>query len=235
MEREYLQSIAETASRALERARLREAERRERARVEALSEITRLLAAALTPEAIGDVVIDRVRAAVGGADALSLGVISQDRQRLEWVTAIGSLDEIRRRFPDPSLNVPAAVTDAARTGRPVLIRTPGEYEQRYPGPQTPAIVAQASSWLAWPLRVGATTVGSIAIAWTSPQQFEPGPLAFRSSPSLTSSRKRSSAPASTPTSTRSPPSCSARSCRKWRRSSLALISVCRTGSQGPPR
>ena len=87
VEREYLQGIAEAASRALERARLREAERRERARVEALSEITRLLAAALTLDAIGDVVIDRVRAAVGGADALSLGVISQDRQRLEWVTA----------------------------------------------------------------------------------------------------------------------------------------------------
>ena len=167
--REYLQGIAEAASRALERARLREAERRGRARVEALSEITRLLAAALTLDAIGDVVIDRVRAAVGGADALSLGVISQDRQRLEWVTAVGVLDEIRQRFPDPALTVPAAATEAARTGRPVLIRTPGEYELRYPGPHTSAIVAQASSWLAWPLRVGATTVGSIGIAWKNLQ------------------------------------------------------------------
>src|SRR5215470_5919572 len=75
VEREYLQSMAETTSRALERARLREAERREHTRVEALAELTRLLAAALTPEAIGEVVADRVRAAVGGADALCLGVI----------------------------------------------------------------------------------------------------------------------------------------------------------------
>jgi K+-sensing histidine kinase KdpD len=52
-EREYLQGIAETASRALERARLREAEQRERARVETLAELTGLLAAALTPRAIG--------------------------------------------------------------------------------------------------------------------------------------------------------------------------------------
>src|SRR5262249_5745030 len=38
VEREYLQSMAETTSRALERARLREAEQREHARVEALAE-----------------------------------------------------------------------------------------------------------------------------------------------------------------------------------------------------
>ena len=178
VEREYLQSMAETASRALERARLREAERRERARVETLSELTGLLAAALTPEAIGDVVVDRARAALGGADALSLGVISPDRQQLEWVTAAGFPDEIREWFSRLPLSVPTAATDAARTGQPVIIRTPGEYEQRYPGPHTQAIVAQASSWLAWPLRMGTATVGAISVAWKSPQLFEPGQLAF---------------------------------------------------------
>src|ERR1700734_810012 len=70
------------------RARLREAERREHARVEALAELTRLLAAALTPETVGEVVADRVRAAVGGADALCLGVISQDHRRLGGITAV---------------------------------------------------------------------------------------------------------------------------------------------------
>jgi len=179
VEREYLQSMAETASRALERARLREAERRERARVETLSELTGLLAAALTPEAIGDVVVGRVCAALGGADALSLGVISSDRQQLEWVTAAGFSDEIREWFSVLPLSVPTAATDAVRTGRPVVIRTPGEYEQRYPGPHTPAIIAHASSWLAWPLRLGTTaTVGAISVAWKSPQAFEPGQLAF---------------------------------------------------------
>jgi len=179
VERAYLQSMAETASRALERARLREAERRERARVETLSELTGLLAAALTPEAIGDVVAGRMRAALGGADALSLGVISSDRRQLEWVSAVGYPDEIRGWFARLPLSVPTAATDAARTGQPVVIRTPEKYEQRYPGPRTPAIIAQASSWLAWPLRVGtATTVGAISVAWKSPQPFEPGQLAF---------------------------------------------------------
>jgi serine phosphatase RsbU (regulator of sigma subunit)/integral membrane sensor domain MASE1 len=178
VEREYLRSMAETTSRALERARLREAERREYTRVEALAELTRLLAAALTPEAIGEVVADRVRAAVGGADALCLGVISQDGRRLVWITTAGYTGEVTGQFPDLPMDVPAAATDAARTGRPVIIRTPAEYEQRYPGPDTPAVVAPGSSWLTWPLRVGTAPVGAISLMWRHPQRFEAGQLAL---------------------------------------------------------
>ena len=76
------------------------------------------------------------------------------------------------------MDVPAAATDAARTGRPVIIQTPAEYEQRYAGPDTPAVVANGSSWLAWPLRVSTAPVGAIGLTWRHPQQFEPGQLAF---------------------------------------------------------
>jgi serine phosphatase RsbU (regulator of sigma subunit)/integral membrane sensor domain MASE1 len=178
VEREYLRSMAETTSRALERARLREAERREHARVEALAELTRLLAAALTPEAIGEVMVDRVRAAAGGADALCLGVISQDGRRLVWTTTAGYAGEVPEQFSELPMDVPAAATDAARTGRPVIIRTPADYGQRYPGPDTPAVVAHGSSWLTWPLWVGTAPVGAIGLMWRHPQQFEPGQLAF---------------------------------------------------------
>jgi integral membrane sensor domain MASE1/GAF domain-containing protein len=178
VEREYLQSMAETTSRALERARLREAEQREHARVEALAELTRLLAAALTPEAIGEVVADRVRSAVGDADGLGLGVISQDGRRLAWITTAGDAGEVSGQLPDLPMDVPAAATDAARMGHPVIIRAPAEYAQRYPGPDTPAIVAHGSSWLTWPLWVGTAPVGAIGLMWRHPQQFEPGQLAF---------------------------------------------------------
>jgi serine phosphatase RsbU (regulator of sigma subunit) len=178
LEREYLQSMAETTSRALERARLREAERREHARVEALADLTRLLAAAPTPEAIGEVVAERVRAAVGGADALRLGVVSQDGRRLMWVTTAGYAGQISEPCPDLPMDVPTAATDAAGTGRPVIIRTPAEYEQRYPGPDTPAVIAHGSSWLTWPLRVGTAPVGAISLTWKHPQQFEQGQLSF---------------------------------------------------------
>jgi serine phosphatase RsbU (regulator of sigma subunit)/integral membrane sensor domain MASE1 len=178
VEREYLQSMAEMTSRALERARLREAEWREHARVETLADLTRLLAAALTPEAIGEVVADCLCAAAGGADALCLGVISQDGRRLAWITTAGDAWEVREQFSDLPMDVSTAATDAARTGRPVIIRTPADYEQRYPGPETPAIVAHGSSWLTWPLWANAAPVGAIGLMWKHPQQFEPGQLAF---------------------------------------------------------
>ncbi len=178
VDREYLRSMAETTSRALERARLRQAERREHARVETLADLTRLLAAALTPEAIGEVAADCLGAAVGGADALCLGVISQDGRRLVWITTADDTGEAREQFSDLPMHVPTAATDAARTGRPVIIRTPAEYEQRYPGLETPAILAHKSSWLTWPLWAGTAPVGAIGLMWRHPQQFEPGQLAF---------------------------------------------------------
>ena len=65
-------------------------------------------------------------AAVGGADALCLGVVSQDgRTWLKWITT-RSADgggALREQFSDLPMDVPAAATDAARTGRPVIIRT----------------------------------------------------------------------------------------------------------------
>ena len=131
-----------------------------------------------TPEAIGEVVADRVRAAAGGADALCLGVISQDGRRLVWITTVGYAVEVPEQFPDLPMHVPSAATDAARTGRPVIIRTPAEYEQQYPGPDTVAAVAHGSSWLTWPLWVGTTPVGAIGLMWMHPQQFESGQLAL---------------------------------------------------------
>ena len=178
VEREYLRSMAETTSRALERVRLRQAERREHARVETLADLTRLLAAALTPEAIGEVVADCLCTAVGGADALCLGVISQDGRRLVWITTAGYAGEVPGQFSDLPMDVPAAATDAVQTGRPVIIRTPAEYERRYPGPDTPATLAHGSSWLTWPLWAGTAPVGAIGLMWRHPQQFEPGQLAF---------------------------------------------------------
>src|SRR5580700_5039888 len=177
VEREYLRSMAETTSRALERARLREAERREHVRVETLAELTRLLAAALTPEAIGEVVAGRVRAAVGGADALCLGVISENGRRLIWITTAGYSGEVPGQCSDLAMDVPSAATDAARTGLPVIIRTPAEYESRYPGPNTADAVACGSSWLAWPLRADTAGIGAIGLMWRHAQQFGPGQIA----------------------------------------------------------
>ncbi len=177
-EREYLRAVAETTSRAVERARLREAERAERERMATLSALTRHLASALTPEAIGQVVSDRVRSAVGAADGLSLGVISADKTRLEWIGIVGYSEPVRAQIVDLSLEDKTAATDVARTGQPVIIRNAAEYAGRYPGPRAAVVLAEEASWLIWPLTVGKATVGSIVLMWRRQQRFQPGQLAF---------------------------------------------------------
>jgi serine phosphatase RsbU (regulator of sigma subunit)/integral membrane sensor domain MASE1 len=177
-EREYLRAVTETTSRAVERARLRQAERDERERIETLSTLTRQLAAALTPDAIGEVVSDRVRTAVGGADGLSLGVVNADRTVLEWIGIVGYSEAVLAQITDLPLGEKTAATDAARTGQPVIIRNAAEYAERYPGPRAAAVSAEEASWLIWPLTVGKATVGSIVLMWKRPQEFQPGQLAF---------------------------------------------------------
>ena len=123
-ERRHLRTMAETTSRALERARLRQAERREHAGVETHADPTRLLAAALTPEAIGEEACRLPPCGRLRRHALCLGVISQDGRRLGWITTAGDAGEVREQFSDLPMDVPASETDAARTGSPVIIRRP---------------------------------------------------------------------------------------------------------------
>jgi integral membrane sensor domain MASE1/GAF domain-containing protein len=177
-EREYLRAVSETTSRAVERARLRQAERDERERIETLSTLTRHLAAALTPDAIGEMVSDRVRSPVGGADGLSLGVVNADRTVLEWIGIVGYSEAVLAQITDLPLGEKTAATDAAKTGQPVIIRNAAEYAERYPGPRAAAVSAEEASWLIWPLTVGKATVGCIVLMWKRPQEFQPGQLAF---------------------------------------------------------
>ncbi|MGI9008688.1 MAG: SpoIIE family protein phosphatase [Streptosporangiaceae bacterium] len=177
-EREYLEAVAETTSRAVERARLRQAEQRERERLATLATLTRLLASALTPPAIGEVVAERVRSAIGGADGLALGVVTADGTRIEWVSSAGYSDRVLAHIVDLPIGDPTAATDAIRSGQPVILRDWAEYARRYPDRAGMVADENGSSWLAWPLTVGKGAVGCISIMWRRPQQFGPGQLAF---------------------------------------------------------
>ncbi len=177
-EREYLEAVAETTSRAVERARLRQAEQRERERLGTLATLTRLLASALTPQAIGEVIAERVRSAIGGADALALGVLSADAARIEWVSSAGYSEQVKAQIVDLPMDEPTAATDAVRTGQPVMLRDSAEYARRYPGHSGVVASEATSSWLVWPLAVGKSAIGCISIMWQRPQKFGPGQLAF---------------------------------------------------------
>lgn len=182
-ERQFLEAMAEATSRALERARLREAERREQQRIAALSELTGLLAAAVTADAIGKVVSEHVREAVGHADSVWLGLVTSDHKRLERIT---TQDQVADGGKAPEYVTVDALMPAAevfRTGKPQIVESA-------PGPGLLGRYADAArslsdawspprtGWIAWPLRVGVSTVGVISFIWRRPQSFSQGQLAF---------------------------------------------------------
>jgi serine phosphatase RsbU (regulator of sigma subunit) len=126
---------------------------------------------------IGRVVADRVRAAVG-ADGLSLGMISEDRQSLGWIAIAGYPDQLRERFVSLPLSRRTATTDAAVAGRPVILPSREDYSREYPDTFRRATAGSAASWLAWPLRAGQASFGSLTLMWRRPQRFGAGQLAF---------------------------------------------------------
>ena len=153
---QFLQAMAETTSRALERAWLREAEQREQARIASLSELTRLLAAALTADAIGEVVGDRVCAAVGDADGVWLGIVTSDGRKLRQITASGPAEHAGQIPHYLSVDALKHATKVFRTGKALIMPTA----------------------LTWPMRVGSSTVGAISLVWRRPQSFSQGQIDF---------------------------------------------------------
>jgi integral membrane sensor domain MASE1/GAF domain-containing protein len=166
-EREYLIGISEAASRAVERVRLRQAERRERTRIEALATLTSLLAAALTPEEVGAVVADQVRKAADDADALYLGLIGRDNPGFDSVSRTGTADAIGEQSPWLTTSIQATMADAVRLGHPVFARA-----SHGPSGQPPW------SWAAWPLRAGPGPLGAIGMVWRNHPGFQPGQVRF---------------------------------------------------------
>jgi integral membrane sensor domain MASE1/GAF domain-containing protein len=183
-ERDYLEAVAEMASRGLERARLREAERRERQRLQTLAELARLLSAALTPADIGQIVTRHVRSDAG-ANGVGLGVISDDGRNLEWI-AVEVAGERAERLPASAapastpLSIRDPAIDAARTGRPVILRSMEEYQAQYPPIGVAGPTSVPASFLGWPLTVGAQTCGVLALMWSEPQPLDQSQLAFAS-------------------------------------------------------
>ena len=77
--------------------RQRQAERRERARLETLANLGQLLSGAFTQNQIGDAVLGQV-INDAGAQALAVGLINDDGTALEWVAMGGYPDFVAQQF-----------------------------------------------------------------------------------------------------------------------------------------
>ena len=154
----------------------RRVEQRERTRLQSLAQLSELLAAALTPEDIGEVVAAQVLHGAG-AQILALGLLSDDGRILQWVHTAG--------YPDPAsvaseqlLAESTPATDSVRAGSPVLIRTPADCQERYPDTTDRMTAAGAEAVGDWPLTAGARSIGVLELMWTRPQLLDAAQQAY---------------------------------------------------------
>jgi serine phosphatase RsbU (regulator of sigma subunit)/integral membrane sensor domain MASE1 len=170
--------IAQEAAARMSAVADREAERRERMRLETLSQLAQQLAGALSPRDIGDALEERVLNEAG-ARALNLGLVSSDGRNLQWVTMSGHPQTVVDEFGGGvALSERTVGTDAIRFGAPVLVRTAAEYEQKYPEKAYWARLSGAESTFGWPLTAGGKPFGVLLLVWSDPQPFDDAQRAF---------------------------------------------------------
>jgi serine phosphatase RsbU (regulator of sigma subunit)/integral membrane sensor domain MASE1 len=170
--------IAQEASGRMTAVQEREAERRERIRLETLSRLAQELAAALTPRDIGDALEAEVLNEAG-ARALNLGLVSADGRNLDWVTMSGHPQAVVDEFSGGvALSERTVGTDTVRFGQPVLVRTSEDYGQRYPEKAYWARMSGAESTVGWPLTAGGKPFGVLLLVWSQPQPFNEAQRAY---------------------------------------------------------
>jgi serine phosphatase RsbU (regulator of sigma subunit)/integral membrane sensor domain MASE1 len=156
----------------------RRVEQRERTRLQTLAQLSELLAAALTPEDIGEVVAAQVLHGAG-AQVLSLGLLSDDGRILHWVHTAGYPEPVA---PASEQLVPLGesnpATDSVYTGSPVLIRTRADCQERYPDITGRMTAAGAEAMGDWPLTAGARSIGVLELMWTGPQLLDAAQQAY---------------------------------------------------------
>ena len=170
--------IAQEAAGRMTAVQEREAERRERMRLETLSRLAQQLAAALTPRDVGDALAEQVLNEAG-ARALNLGLVSADGLNLEWVTMSGHPQAVVDEFGGGvALSERTVGTDAIRFGQPILVRTAEEYGHNYPEKVHWARLSGAESTVGWPLTAGGKPFGVLLLAWAEPQPFNEAQRAY---------------------------------------------------------
>ncbi len=160
--------------------RQRQAEQRERARLETLANLGQLLSGAFTEKQIGDAVLGQV-INEAGAQAVAVGLVNDEGTRLEWVAMGGYPELVVRQFrAGVALRESTAATDTVRTGEPVVISSVAEYRRRYPDNARWMVASGSAAVVSWPLTAGGKAIGVLVLAWGDTQPLDTAQRAYTS-------------------------------------------------------
>jgi PAS domain S-box-containing protein len=155
------------------------ARREERTRHVQLQELTAALSAALDPESVGAVIIERAMPALG-ANAGNVFLVDNIERELRSVAVLGYEAEIAqwaRRLP---LDGSTLVAEVARTGEPILLATWEERVARFPHHRRVHARGGDRAVAGLPLKVEGRTIGALSLAFPTDRTFDDDDRRFMS-------------------------------------------------------
>ena len=174
-----LQDLADRAALAIAQVQAYEAERTARERLMRLQAVAAALAVAMTREEVARIAVEEGRATIGAAMGVLYALDPDGHFRI--VGREGVPDEILANWRDlpPESNLPVIVV--ARTGKPVWVETPAQYEA-----DCPELVARisaekrAAAFALVPLLAGAECLGVLMVGYRVAHSFSETDRSFLS-------------------------------------------------------
>jgi hypothetical protein len=160
-------------------------------RVDALQRLASELLGAITPAAIGDLVVTTA-AGLLGADGAGV-YLRTDADTLEVLHATGWPDDVLRAFRRLQLHRGRPLSDAVLDRRPVWLEDAGQWRTRYPDMASVGTAADMQASACLPLCVEDRDLGAVVFSFAAPRQFSGN--ATSCSPSPRCAHRASNAPA----------------------------------------
>ncbi len=136
-------------------------------RLSRLQAVSAALAEALTLPQVAEVIVQQGVAALE-AQAGLVALVTDDMSRLELVQAVGYPVDVLMQWQHIVLDTPMPLTDAVRTGEPILLESPTAFTDRYPhltaSPSTASVAAI-------PLSVNGRAMGVLGLSFATFRAF----------------------------------------------------------------
>jgi GAF domain-containing protein len=172
-----LEEIGERSALVVENLRLVDLERRSAGLNAVLQELTAALSASVTAADVGRTVVEQAPRALGATAAVF--AVRGEEGRVELTESFGYPADVDTRTVF-SIDDPLPLSQAMRTGRPVVLRSVEERDRRFQALRgTPPIDDHALVCL--PFVVRGSAVGGLAVTFGEPRTFEAWELAYMES------------------------------------------------------
>jgi GAF domain-containing protein len=174
----FVEEVAERTALVVDGLRLVDLERRSAGLNAVLQELTAALSASVTASDVGRTIVEQGVRALGAAAAVF--AVRREEGRIELREAVGYEGTDVGSHAVFSIDDPVPLSQAMRTGRPVVLRSLEERDRRFPALRGTA-PHEDHALVCLPFVVRGSAIGGLAVTFGRARTFEPWELAFMES------------------------------------------------------